>query len=162
MLLGGAQLAAIVEPDDAASLKSLVEDYYGVYYRERDKQKYRALLTDDYLLLENGEIMTADADIALMPNAEQNYRRTDKFDFRFLKVAGDVAYVVYFLTSDIQERQKPDRHAQWLESIILRRAEGRWRVGILHSTRIADAKPLSSARLSPPHGYKSQTCPRAA
>jgi ketosteroid isomerase-like protein len=50
-----------------------------------------------------------------------SYQRTDAFDFRLVKVHGDVAYAVYFLTSDIKD-EKGARHREWLESMILRRS----------------------------------------
>jgi hypothetical protein len=75
--------------DEAAAVKGIISDFYAVFYKERDKQKYRSLLTDDYLLLENGELMDADGDLALMPTPEDQYTRKDEFDFRHVKVSGD-------------------------------------------------------------------------
>jgi ketosteroid isomerase-like protein len=111
-------------------------DFYAVFYKERDKQKYRSLLTDDYLLLENGELMDADGDLALMPTPEDQYTRKDEFDFRHVKVSGDSAYAVYVLNSDMQDKKHGARSGAWLESAVLRRVDGRWRVAVLHSTRI--------------------------
>jgi hypothetical protein len=34
---------------------------------EHETKKYRSLLTEDYLLLENGELLDIEGDIALMP-----------------------------------------------------------------------------------------------
>ncbi len=53
--------------DEDAAVKRAVSEFYSVFYQEQDTGKYRALLTDDYLLLENGELMDAAADVALMP-----------------------------------------------------------------------------------------------
>lgn len=102
-----------------------------------DKQKYRALLTDDYLLLENGELLDIEGDIALMPAPESGYKRIDSFDFRSVKVHGDTAYAVYFLKSEITDNKNGTRNREWLESAILRRAKRGWRMALLHSTRIA-------------------------
>jgi hypothetical protein len=123
--------------DDEAAVKRVISDYYGVFYREFDKQKYRSLLTDDYLLLENGEIFDADGDIAAMPAPDSGYKRTDAFTFRTIKLQGDTAWAVYFLTSDVKEGKDEPRTRKWLESAILRRSASTWRVAILHSTRIA-------------------------
>ena len=120
--------------DDVEAVKKTVRSYYSVFYTEFDRRKYRALLTDDYLLLENGDILDADADIALMPAPDSGYRRTDAFDFRAVRVHGDSAYAVYILKSDIKD-QKGTRRREWLESSILRRAGSGWRVALLHSTR---------------------------
>jgi hypothetical protein len=53
VLLGARCAKATSGLDDEAAVKRVIGDYYCVFYRELDKQKYRALLTDDYLLLES-------------------------------------------------------------------------------------------------------------
>ncbi len=121
--------------DDAAAIKQAVEDYYAVY-RGGDKAKYRALLTDDYLLLENGEMLDAAGDLAAMAPAGSGYQRNDSFAFRLVKAEGSLGYAVYVLASDITDQQGP-RHREYLESMILRRSGRGWRVSLLHSTRVS-------------------------
>jgi ketosteroid isomerase-like protein len=99
--------------------------HYDLFFRRLDAQKYRALLTDDYLLLENGEIFDADGDIASMPKPEDDYRRTDAFEFEVVQANGDSAYAVYFLRSDMQDKKEGARHSEWLESAALRRTGDR-------------------------------------
>lgn len=124
--------------EESEAIKHVVETYYAVYYTQFDKQKYRAMLTDDYLLLENGEIMDASADLAVMPKPEDEYKRADRFDFRSIQVAADTAYAIYFLESKISDKRNGTRTRRWLESIILRPAGNSWQVALLHSTRIPD------------------------
>lgn len=121
--------------DDEAALKKAINDYYSFYYRDRDIKKYRSLLADDYLLLENGEIMNADDDIRLIPKPGDLYERTDAFDMRQLKVEGGIAYMVYFLSSVITDKTGT-RNGRWLESAIFRRSGSSWLIGLLHSTKI--------------------------
>jgi ketosteroid isomerase-like protein len=126
--------------NDAALLKQIVADYYRLFFVEVDKDKYRALLTDDYLLLEHGDIQDIEKDISFMPKPADEYRRTDAFDFKSLKVHADTAYVVYFLNSDIQSKKDGAMKRTFLESMVFKRAEGsRWRVALLHSTKVANA-----------------------
>ncbi|HSQ28567.1 MAG TPA: DUF4440 domain-containing protein [Gemmatimonadaceae bacterium] len=135
-LLGSAMVMPAAAPDDEAAVKRLVAEYYDVFYRGRDEHKYRTLLTADYLLLEKGQIMDAASDIASMPAPGNSYRRTDAFAFRSVKVHGDMAYAVYFLTSSISEHGDKAREVKWLESLIARRGASGWRVALLHSTRV--------------------------
>ena len=135
-LLASAVVMRAAAPDDEAAVKRLVAEYYNVFYRGRDERRYRALLTADYLLLENGQIMDAAGDIASMPAPGSSYRRTDAFDFRSVKVHGDVAYAVYFLTSSISDHGDTAREHRWLESLIARRGTSGWQVALLHSTRV--------------------------
>jgi hypothetical protein len=36
--------------DEASAVKQLIQDVYSVFYGDRDRQKYRSLPTEDYLL----------------------------------------------------------------------------------------------------------------
>lgn len=127
---------ALAAVEDSETIKRIVETYYDLYSRQLDRQKYRDMLTDDYLLLENGEIMDASADLAAMPKPEDEYRRTDRLDFRSIRIATDTAYAIYFLDSEISDKAKGTRTRRWLESMILRRTGNSWQVALLHSTRI--------------------------
>ena len=122
-------------PDDPSAVKRSVADFYAAY-SGFDKEKYRALLTEDYLLLEDGELLDIDGDIAGMPSPETHPRRKDVFDFRSVKIQGDFAYAAYFLSSDISD-DKGTRTRQWLESAILRRSGRGWRMALLHSTKVS-------------------------
>ena len=137
MLAAAACVPEILAADDAESVKKFIEDWYFTYYVKLDKGKYRGTLTDDYLLLENGEILDAAGDIALIPSPDDEYKRTDVFDFRSVKIDRDIAYAIYFLKSDINDKKKGPRHVEFLESAILRRSGNSWRVALLHSTRLA-------------------------
>ena len=126
----------VLAADDVSEFKRIAVDYYKVYYTDLDSKKYRSMLTDDYLLLENGEIISLEKDISLMPTPQDDYQRKDTFDFRSVKIHKDVAYLVYFLKSDIRDKQEGARQREYLESMILRRdSGGRWRVALLHSTK---------------------------
>ncbi len=140
-LMAAGYVLPLAQPDEATAIRRAVETYYATY-RGRDTAKYRACLTEDYLLLENGELQDTSDDLAVMTaNATvgNNYQRADSFDFRAIRVQGDLAYAVYFLSSDISDRQGP-RHREWLESMILRRSGAGWRTALLHSTRVAETK----------------------
>ena len=137
MVAATAYVPEVLAGDESESVKKFIEEWYFTYYVKLDKKKYRETLTDDYLLLENGEILDAAGDIALMPSPDDEYKRTDVFDFRSVKIHRDIAYAVYFLRSDINEKKKEPRHVEFLESAILRRSGNSWRIAILHSTLLA-------------------------
>ena len=134
MLIGAACAPSVSAADDAAAVKQAVVDVYAAF-SSFDKLKYRSLLTEDYLLLENGELLDIEGDLAMMATPESGHKRTDAFDFRSAKVHSDIAYVVYFLKSEIKD-ENGTRNREWLESAILRRSGTGWRIALLHSTRI--------------------------
>jgi ketosteroid isomerase-like protein len=138
-LLGAAlapATARAASPEDDDSIRQLVKDYYSTFYVLMDKRRYRSLLTDDYLLLEDGEILDAAGDLALMPPSDIGYKRTDSFAFHSVKIQGDAAWTVYTLKSDSTDTKKGARHAEFLESMVFRRTSGRWLVALLHSTKV--------------------------
>jgi ketosteroid isomerase-like protein len=137
--------------DEAAAIERAVEGYYAAY-RGLDKAKYRACLTDDYVLLEDGELLDAAGDLAVMAAPGSGYQRADAFDFKLVKTQGDVGYAVYLLSSDIKDQKGP-RHREWLESMILRRSSTGWRTALLHSTRLTRAD--GSGRLAEP-GHETE------
>ena len=124
--------------ETSAALKQIVADYYRIYFVELDQHKYRTLLTDDYVLLEGGEIQDADKDISFMPKPAEEYRREDAFEFKSLSIEGDIAFAVYFLKSDIRTKKDGATKRAWLESMIFRRdGADRWRIALLHSSKLA-------------------------
>ena len=136
VFLAAASVSDVLAADDEAVVKRIIQDSYDIFYMKMDQKKYRSMLTDDYRLLENGEIFDAKGDISFMPKPEDNYRRTDTFDFRSVKIQGDFAYTVYFLKSDITGKKKGHHAVDFLESTILRRNGNNWRIALLHSTRL--------------------------
>jgi hypothetical protein len=129
------------DSDQAAIIRTLIQ-WYGAFGNPRvDRAYYRSFLTDDYLLLENGELLGIAGDLALLEKLPPDHTRTDRFDFRYINVDGDDAYAVYFLESDMNDSKQGPRSRRWLESAIFRSVDGRWRAALLHS-----------ARISPPNG----------
>ena len=126
--------------DNEEAVKQAVKNYYYLYFVKMDKDAYRSILTEDYQFLENGELFDAEGDIALMPEPDSGYERTDTFDFRYVKIEGDIAYTVYFLEADITDNANGSIHKEWLESTILRRSGDSWLIALLHSTKITNAE----------------------
>ena len=137
--IGAVCVTGVSARDSEATITEVVKRFYSTFYVEQSEKKYRAMLTDDYLLLENGEIMTASQDIALMPRPEDEYKRTDLFDFRLIKITGETAYAVYLLNSEYSDKKRGHRKREFLESIVLRRSGKTWKVALLHSTRVVKA-----------------------
>ena len=115
----------------------LIEWYRAFGNPSVDRDYYRSFMTDDYLLLENGELLDLEGDMALLGALPPDHIRTDKFDFRHIRVDGDEAYAVYYLESSMNDSKRGQRDRRWLESAIFRREGGKWRAAVLHSTRIS-------------------------
>jgi hypothetical protein len=138
LLIGAGRASPAPAADDEAAVRQVIRDSYSVFYTERNTPKYRSLLTADYLLLEKGEILDVNGESALMPAPGAGYQRSDTFDFRKIRFHGDLAYVIYIVTSTVRNKQKPSQDGVWrfLESAIVRRSGTRWQIELLHSTQI--------------------------
>jgi hypothetical protein len=122
---------------DAEAVKARLIDWYSAFGNPRvDRAQYRDFMTDDYLLCEKGELLDKDGDVALLDRLPLDHQRTNRFDFRRVTVDGDQADLVYFIESDTNDSVKGPETVRWLESAVMRKADGTWRCSLLHSTRI--------------------------
>jgi hypothetical protein len=94
----------------------------------------KAEVSDDFMLLENGEIWTIDtlANKISRPKPE-GYLRQNSFDFLSTKIDKNRAYVYYKNKAEISSKTR-NAIIKWLESAILRKEKGRWRMEFMHST----------------------------
>ena len=120
---------------DTAAVKQMLVDWYAAY-SATDEAHYREFMVEEYVLLENGTIMGLEDDVKAMRGRPPGYRRKDAFDFRSVRLHGDLAYATYFLESEMADDAKIGQR-KWLESAVLRRVDGRWRCALLHSTRVS-------------------------
>jgi ketosteroid isomerase-like protein len=135
LLLAG-WLAAPALAGDTAAVEAAIRENYAAY-SSFDEARYRATTTGDFLLLEHGELIDREGDIANMAKPGTGFRRSDRFDFSTVRVEGDIAWAVYTLNSEIYDDKRGARSREWLESAILRREDGQWKVALLHSTRVS-------------------------
>ena len=135
---------AFASNEELAVREAIRENY--ATYSGYDEPRYRATTTDDFLLLEQGELVDREGDVANMPKPGTGFKRTDQFEFNTVKIIGDVAYAVYVLKSDITDDARGTRIREWLESAILRREGSRWKMALLHSTRVTHPAGASDMR----------------
>lgn len=125
--------AGVLGASEADAVRAAVRNCY-LAYSAGDAQTYAALVTDDYVLLEHGEAMTLQDDLRSMPKPNA-VKRTDAIEFLATRVVGDIAYTHWKLTATIAN-EKGATEKRWLESGVLRRSKGAWKIALLHSTRI--------------------------
>jgi len=94
----------------------------------------KAEVSDGFILLENGEIWTIDtlANKISRPKPE-GYLRQNSFDFIETKIEKNRAWVYYKNKAEITSKTR-NATVKWLESAILRKEKGRWRMEFMHST----------------------------
>jgi ketosteroid isomerase-like protein len=134
----GAKPATAAEVD---AVKQRLVQWYKAFGDPRvDRAHYRSFMTDDYLLLEHGQLLDLAGDLAMLDALAPDHQRSDAFDFRYVRIDGDHAYAAYFLESEMTDSKNGPRNRHWLESAVLRKIAGQWRAAVLHSTRTSPPK----------------------
>ena|SRR5215831_10419368 len=119
--------------NDSTQIIKLLKDDYSTMLTN-DIKKHKANCTDDYLLVEDGEIWDMAKEEAYYKSHEGRViERTDNFDFKQIKILGNTAYTVYNLKSDIKSNGELIQK-NWNESVIFRKINGEWKIALIHST----------------------------
>src|SRR6187399_2623835 len=110
------QLFSQNKKDSTEIMQLLKADYKTMV--TNDIKAHRANCTDDYLLIEDGEIWNMEKEAAYYKQNEKRViERKDHFDLNYMKILDNTAYVVYKLRSDIIEKSKLTQR-NWNESVI--------------------------------------------
>jgi ketosteroid isomerase-like protein len=100
-----------------------------------DGEAMRATSTDDFQLLEHGEDWTMQQLVdAVQPNGNP-YERKNFFRQIRARQSGDVAWLSYWNKAEIHS-ERGMRTIVWLESAVVVKEQDRWKVQLLHSTRL--------------------------
>lgn len=103
----------------------------------RDAEALRKLCAADVRFNEYGEAWTLDTLIskAITKNTAVDFKRTNQLDFLNTTVKGDVAWTTYNLHSSITVKDKLVE-VNWMETVIAVREQKKWKIKVLHSTRL--------------------------
>ena len=130
-----AQTALCQAQRDSMEIVQVLKDDYKTMINW-DINKHKSLCTDDYILIEDGEIWTMEKEAEhYRKSANRILDRQDYFDFMFVRVIGTTAYTVYNLKSDITEAGKLITR-RWNESVVFRKIQGKWKIALIHSTPV--------------------------
>ena len=96
----------------------------------------RYYLTTDFQLLEDGHVWNLDTLISkIMPRKNVGIQRTNKFEFIKTEQDDDVAWTSYNNSAEFRQGEK-QQTVKWLESAVLIKSKGRWKIQMLHSTKL--------------------------
>ena len=130
-----------ISPEQA--IQQLVIDAFDQVWSALDTNSLARLHTDDFLLLEHGEVWTNDSIInyqrrAMTGMLEQGYQRTNRMEFLTTEGSGNLAWTTYHNYGTWTVGQDTTGQAHWLESAVaVKTAEG-WKLKMLHSTRVGN------------------------
>ena len=98
-----------------------------------DHPRLRAIATEDFQLLEDGDVWDIDKLVSVIQPSE--FKRLNYFNLITTKVDGNMAWVSYWNQAKFLKGDDAFP-ASWLESAVLVRVNSKWRIQMLHSTRI--------------------------
>jgi ketosteroid isomerase-like protein len=103
-----------------------------------DIPKLRAVIAPDFYAFEAGGRVTGDALIDLMKKAHAGGKvYTWTVNEPEVRIGADMAWITYVNRGSIKDATET-KNVTWLESMVLRKEEGKWRIQFLHSTRVPE------------------------
>lgn len=126
---------------DVENVQQLIQDCFDEIWSNLDTGKIDDFHTDDFLLLEHGELWTNDTIVnyqlrAATQQADNPYERINTFDFIRSEIQGDAIWIAYHNYATFKRDTAILGHGQWLESAVAIETEEGWRLQSLHSTRV--------------------------
>jgi ketosteroid isomerase-like protein len=132
LLFGG-----MAQADDHPAFQPVKELFAAM--SEHDGEAMQATSTEDFQLLEHGEDWTMEKLVDAVQPKGKPYQRRNFFHQIRARQTGDVAWVSYWNKAEIS-REGKQRTVVWLESAVVVREDDRWKVQLLHSTRLEPNK----------------------
>ncbi len=128
---------------DIKAVESLIQDSFDDLFSDFDSEKVSEYYTDDFILLELGEIWdlkkVTDYFIRAKSNPNQTVR-LNKFEFIKTVIDGDRAWTSYWNWATFKQGDEVVRELKWLESATAVKTDKGWRLDMLHSTRVEEEK----------------------
>lgn len=132
-LYGVLFMSGISEAEDHPAFQPVKELFAAMSMHDGKAMKKTA--TDDFQLLEHGEDWTMQRLIDAVQPKGKPYERLNFFNQIRARQVGDVAWVSYWNKAEIR-REGQLRTVVWLESAVMVRENERWKIQLLHSTRL--------------------------
>lgn len=141
LILFSTTLVAQQTPSDEKQLHDLIQNSFDEIFSAYQAESLPKFYTEDFLLLEHGEVWNLDTITNYLERAQKNPNptvRTNRFDFIETKIFGDRAWIAYHNYATITRNGQVIQELYWLESATAIRTSSGWRLDMLHSTRAKD------------------------
>ncbi|GAB5551637.1 MAG: hypothetical protein Sapg2KO_12280 [Saprospiraceae bacterium] len=138
LLLSSSFQLSAQSTDDVQQIKDLVQNTFDGIWSELEADNIPKYQTEDFILLEHGEVWTNDtiANYCLQAQKRPNRpERINEFEFIEVKVIGDWAWAAYHNYGTFKSPGAEDRKRYWLESVVAIRTDDGWKLKMMHSTR---------------------------
>ena len=120
---------------DTAEVERVVDEFFSSVLAEFDYALFDEMVTPTARFIEVGEIMSPADFKSFMRRFDGRWTMSYTLSERRTVVKGDIAYTSHRNRAEIVADGEP-RTAEWLESIVLRRVDGSWRIDQLQSASV--------------------------
>jgi Domain of unknown function (DUF4440) len=102
-----------------------------------DTAALKTFVTANVRFYEYGESWTIDTMIQKLMQIKSipDFKRTNRFEFVSTSINKNTAWVTYYLQSTFTRNGKEDI-VNWLETVVLIKEKKKWKIDVLHSTRV--------------------------
>ncbi|MDT0689147.1 DUF4440 domain-containing protein [Salegentibacter sp. F188] len=140
LLISASAGAQTLEKDNEKLIKELISDSFDDIFSNLDPEKLSDYYTEDFLLLENGEVWNNEIIISYMEKAQgqRQPQRINSFNFIEIKIQDKMAWVAYHNNARFMMGEKLAGEMNWLESATAILTEDGWKLQMLHSTLIEE------------------------
>ena len=122
---------------DSTAIKAVIQDFFEVF-SEFDAKYLERTTTKGFELYDVGLVWNADSVKTYIIKNTKPFKRENKLDFLKFNVRGNIAWVSYWNTGIFHRSDGKKQDIRWLESAILEKINGEWKIAQLHSTRVFD------------------------
>ena len=110
-----------------------------------DHSRMEAVVTDDFQLLEAGEVWDIDTLIKAIGPNENLYERRNYFSLIRMVSRNETVWISYWNKATFTMSDEIVENA-WLESVVLVEDEGSWKMQLMHSTKVSlESVPMDVA-----------------
>jgi ketosteroid isomerase-like protein len=126
---------------DKALIEKVILDSFDEVWGKLDSKNIAKYYTDDFLLLENGEVWNNDTIASYLEHAalrSPRPTRLNSIEVIDVKISGETAWIAYHNRATFSIDNQITRKAYWLESATAIKTEQGWKLDMLHSTRVSN------------------------
>jgi len=121
--------------NDTPAFRAVQEFFAGL--ATFDENRMRNTMTDDFELLEMGEVWDTDKLVNTVMPYKGMIKRQNFFDLITYKHNGDSVWVSYWNKAQ-KQTSKGEKQDLWLESAVIIKTDTGWKMQMLHSTGITN------------------------
>lgn len=141
-------ITAFAQSADEVQFKKLIENSFQEIWSNLDESKISKFYTEDFLLLEDGEIWNNDSvkiavnDIKSRFESPENkahkFERINSFEFLKSKSEGNIGWIAYHNYAEMLMNGRKIAKIHWIESATFIKEKNGWRIQSLHSTLVKE------------------------